>query len=121
MPLCLILSDDLIDGSRIGGHAKALGFEVLIARTQAQAVTHLEKHPTAVLVDLHNATLDPAALVTVVTGINPRPRIVAFGSHVDAQRLKNARAAGCDLVLPRSAFFDDLDGNLVKWCQPADS
>ena len=118
MPLCLILSDDMIDGSRIGGHAKALGFEVLIARTQSQAVGFLEKQPAAVLADLHNDTLDPAALVTAVSATIPRPRIVAFGSHVDAQRLKNARAAGCDLVLPRSAFFDDLDGNLTEWCQP---
>jgi DNA-binding NarL/FixJ family response regulator len=119
MPLCLILSDDMIDGSRIGGHAKALGFEVLIARTQTQALTLLEKLPTAVLVDLHNRTLEPASLVSAVGKISPKPLIVAFGSHVDAQRLKAARAAACDLVLPRSAFFEDLDGNLLKWCQPA--
>ena len=116
MPVCLILSDDLIDGSRIGGHAKALGYETLIARTQAQVVAHLATQPAAVLIDLHNGSLDVAALVEAVQGVSPRPRLVAFGSHVDAQRLKAARVAGCDLVLPRSAFFEDLDGNIARWC-----
>ena len=116
MPVCLILSDDLIDGSRIGGHSRALGFETLIARTQAQAVTHLAKQPAAVLIDLHHGSLDVAALVEAAAGVVPKPRLVAFGSHVDAQRLKAARAAGCDLVLPRSAFFEDLDGNIARWC-----
>ena len=118
MPVCLILSDDLIDGSRIGGHAKALGFAVVIARTQAQAVTQLTKEPAAVLIDLHNGSLDLTALVTAAQETKPRPRLVAFGSHVDAQRLKAARAAGCDEVLPRSAFFEDLDGNITRWCGP---
>lgn len=117
MPLCLILSDDMIDGSRIGGHARALGFDVLIARTQEQALACLPKLPAAILADLHNVTFEPLGLVEAVGKIQPRPRLVTFGSHVDVQRLKSARAAGCDLVLPRSAFFEDLDGNLTKWVQ----
>ena len=32
-------------------------------------------------------------------------RVIAFGSHVDAELLAAARAAGCDEVLPRSKFF----------------
>lgn len=121
MPLCLILSDDMIDGSRIGGHSRALGLETIIARTQEQLLNHLPKAPALVLADLHNATLDSNHLVEAVRKLQPRPRVVAFGSHVDVQRLKSARSAGCDLVLPRSAFFEDLDGNLMKWIQPFDS
>ena len=121
MPLCLILSDDMIDGSRIGGHARALGFDVVIARTQAIALGHLDRQPAAVLADLHNATLDPAGLVAAIGAMQPRPRLVVFGSHVDVARLKAARAAGCDLVLPRSAFFADLDADIVRWCQPTGS
>jgi hypothetical protein len=35
-------------------------------------------------------------------------RTVGFGSHVDVELLDAARAAGCDVVLPRSAFFRRL-------------
>jgi hypothetical protein len=32
-------------------------------------------------------------------------RVIGFGSHVDAELLAAAGAAGCDNVLPRSKFF----------------
>jgi DNA-binding NarL/FixJ family response regulator len=67
-------------------------------------------------VDLPDASAD-AALVIVDLG---RPGvlevlaqlstpIVGFGSHVDRALLDAARAAGCDQVLTRSAFFSRLD------------
>lgn len=34
--------------------------------------------------------------------------VVGFASHVDAELLAAARAAGCDEVLPRSRFFASL-------------
>jgi hypothetical protein len=37
----------------------------------------------------------------------PRAFVVAFGPHVDDDALAAARAAGADLVLPRSRFFRD--------------
>ena len=40
-------------------------------------------------------------------------RIVAYGSHVDHDVLREARAAGCDRVLARSAFFADVDAALT--------
>jgi hypothetical protein len=36
-------------------------------------------------------------------------RTIGFGSHVDHTLLDAARAAGCDEVLPRSAFFRRLE------------
>ena len=39
-------------------------------------------------------------------------RILAYGSHVDADALREARAAGCDRVLARSAFFADVPAAL---------
>ena len=39
-------------------------------------------------------------------------RSVGFGSHVDVETLEAARAAGCDVVLARSAFFGGLPGVL---------
>jgi hypothetical protein len=36
-------------------------------------------------------------------------RTIGFGSHVDHDLLDAARAAGCNEVLPRSAFFRRLE------------
>jgi CheY-like chemotaxis protein len=41
--------------------------------------------------------------------------LVAFGSHVQAERLDRARAAGCDLALPNSAFSAGLPQILKRY------
>jgi hypothetical protein len=40
---------------------------------------------------------------------------MAYGSHVDTATLRAARAAGCDPVLPRSKFVEDLPICLPAW------
>jgi hypothetical protein len=39
---------------------------------------------------------------------------VAFGPHVDEEALAAAKAAGCQVVLPRSKFASDLP-RLMRW------
>ena len=39
-------------------------------------------------------------------------RVVAFGRHTETELLADARAAGCDRVLARSAFFADVAAHL---------
>ena len=39
-------------------------------------------------------------------------RVIGFGSHVERELLAAARAAGCEEVLARSAFFSGLPGLL---------
>jgi hypothetical protein len=40
---------------------------------------------------------------------------MAYGAHVDAAGLWAARQAGCDIVLPRSAFVEELPFRLPEW------
>ena len=40
---------------------------------------------------------------------------MAYGSHVDKARLDQARAAGCDEVLPRSKFSTELPDLLRRY------
>jgi len=41
--------------------------------------------------------------------------VVGYGSHVDADTLHAARVAGCDPVLPRSRFVEELPTALAGW------
>ena len=45
--------------------------------------------------------------VSAVRDAAPAARIVCFGPHVDDEGASAARAAGADVVLPRSRFFHD--------------
>ena len=117
MALGLLLSDDLIFISRITGTARSLGLTVRPARTvEALEAQARQENPTCVLVDLGFPGLDVPDLIGRLRAACPAaPRVVGYGSHVDAAGLKAARAAGCDLVLPRSAFVEQLPTALPEW------
>jgi DNA-binding NarL/FixJ family response regulator len=120
MPQGLLLCDDLIFASRIAGAARAAGLEVRQARTPDALVDMARREPPqGVLIDLGFPDLDLVGLLRRLAEACPAlPRVVAYGSHVDAAGLHAARAAGCDLVLPRSKFVEDLPQELRAWLAP---
>jgi CheY-like chemotaxis protein len=119
-PLALLLSDDLIFTSRITGTARAEGVAMKTARSTDVLLTIIRQQtPQGIIIDLANPGLAIADLIAALQQeCTPLPYVVAYGSHVDAASLKRARDAGCDLVLPRSKFVEDLPGKLRKWVEP---
>ena len=104
----LLLTRDLMFTSKVTGTAAALGLRIQTVGTieslQSLAVA---SRPRAVFLDLSCTEFEPSAVLNLLD-FQPRPRVIAFGSHVDAERLELARAAGCDDVLPRSKFSSTL-------------
>lgn len=119
----LLLEDDLIFLSKIRGTAQVLGLRVEAVRDVSRLVERArELQPRCVLLNLHHPGLDVADLVHRLGEACPRrPRLVAYGSHVEAALLRGAREAGCDIVLPRSAFVEQLPVALPAWMQEGDS
>jgi len=118
-PPGLLLSDDLIFASRITGTARSLGYEVKTSRT-ADGFLELARQqpPRGVILDLACPGLAPEALLEGWRAACPvMPRVVAYGSHVDTDTLRAARAAGCDPVLPRSKFVEDMPRELPAWLE----
>ncbi len=115
--LGLLLSDDMIFSSRITGTAQALGLKMIVVKTahdlagQAQEIV-----PTCIIIDLSHPGLQMDELIrSLKDACSPVPRVVAYGSHVDAATLRAARNAGCDVVLPRSQFVEELPRRLSHW------
>jgi len=115
-PQGLLLSDDLIFTSRIVGTARGLGLTLAAARS-AEGLVKLARRspPRCAIVDLDNPGLDVSALLHALREIAPEVRVVAYGPHVNAELLRDARAAGCDPVLPRSKFVEQLEVELPRW------
>jgi len=63
----------------------------------------LDRDADVVIVDLARA----AEQVVSLRASHPSARIVCYGPHVDDDAIAAARAAGADVVLPRSRFFRD--------------
>jgi DNA-binding NarL/FixJ family response regulator len=72
--------------------------------------------PTCVIIDLSHTGLQVRELIRELKeACSSMPRMVAYGSHVDAATLRAAREAGCDVVLPRSQFVENLPHELAAW------
>ncbi len=114
----LFLTTDLLFSSRVTGAAARLCLPV---RTAGRAETLLEMAnasdgPAIVILDLKPSIVDPAQLVPDLrTAAHPPRAIIAYGPHVQEDRLAAATAAGCDEVLTRGQFNAQMDDMLRKW------
>ncbi len=106
--------DDLMFLSRIREAAKRRGTEVRTVRTAAAAAAAGREGATVVFVDLDTPRLPVLEIVAAVAGDPALSGVglVGFYSHVETDRAREARAAGCRTVLPRSAFVLQLDALL---------
>jgi DNA-binding response OmpR family regulator len=103
----VLLTGDLAVASRVEGAARMWGETV---RTYASASQALSQHSwdqaKLLIVDLATPSIDVKALVeSLRQTATPRPRIVAFGPHVQSEWLAAAREAGCEEVMSRGEFF----------------
>ena len=117
MTNALMLSDDLLFTSRVTATARAAGLSVTPARGAGELLKLARAAPPrCVIVDLHNPGLDVGELIAGLrAACDPMPRVIAYGSHVEAAALRAARAAGCDEVMPRSRFVEVLEEALPGW------
>jgi len=117
----VLLSRDLMFTVKITGTARELGFAVKVAGDAETAAALIREHqPRAVIVDLAAGPVaSPEALVQLQEVAGPQTPFVAFGSHVEADVLEAARAAGCREVMPRSKFTRELPDLLRRYLAPA--
>lgn len=110
MPVVLAFVEDLMFLSRIREAAKAAGVEVRGLRRVADLLEAARESPRLVLVDLDSPRLPAAEALRALRADAEAARVpvVGFFSHVHAERAREARAAGCARVLPRSAFVQEL-------------
>ncbi len=112
----LLLSDDLIFTSRIVGTARGRGLTLLAAKSAASLLELARRSPPpCVIVDLDNPGLNLPAMLHALGEAAPGLRVVAYGPHVNAELLRSAREAGCDPVMPRSKFVEQLADLLPNW------
>jgi DNA-binding NarL/FixJ family response regulator len=123
VPAVVALVDDLMFLSRIREAAKGRALEIQPVRTAADAVAGARAGARLVILDLDSPRLPSADTLAALraepdlTGLT----VVGFFSHVEAQRGREAVAAGCTTVLPRSAFVQKLDGLLAAAASPPSS
>jgi DNA-binding NarL/FixJ family response regulator len=105
------LMDELFFQMKVAETAKLLGLELKVATTGDALIGLLEPVPNLVIVDL-NARSQPLAAIERVRAAQKDLRVIGFLSHVQRDLAAQAQAAGCNEVMPRSAFTQNLSAIL---------
>ena len=103
----LALVDDLFFQMKLTETAKHLGVEVKVVANGDALLSLLEGQPKLVIVDL-NARTQPLQTIEKLRQTRKDIRVVGFLSHAQTELAAQAQAAGCDEVLPRSNFTQNL-------------
>jgi threonine dehydratase len=120
--MILVAVDDLILASKIRQAAAGRGIELDFPRSPAEIVERARLgYPALVIFDLNSSRLEPLSTIAALKA-DPAVgsvRTLAFVSHVETDLIAEARAAGVDRVLARSAFFDKLPEIMDQAREPA--
>jgi DNA-binding NarL/FixJ family response regulator len=102
--------DDLFFLAKIRETAKAVGVTVVTVDPRRGPAGVAEAQPQAIFLDLNSRSLPAVDSIRALKAdaATKTIRIIGFVSHVQEQLISAARAAGCDTVMPRSAFTQQL-------------
>ncbi len=118
--MILAVVEDLIFQSKIDSAARAAGALVKTVGP-GEVLKGLEGTPVgAVLIDLNHRS---GAALKAIRALKQCPaaastRIIGYLSHVQAELAAAALAAGCDQVMARSAFVQQLPQILRAYAEP---
>jgi CheY-like chemotaxis protein len=86
-------------------------------KSEIDAIDKARTAPAVMILDLNCAAVDPVRLVTALKtddetkGVN----LIGYVSHVQGELKQQAQQAGCNMVLARSAFSQNLPQLLKRY------
>lgn len=108
--MILLLSSDLMFQSRISGAARSAGKPCMVERTVSKLVERVTDPESVrlVLIDLTLASVDLKLDIPSLQQRFTNSKVLAYGPHVEVERLDLAEAAGANAVLTRGQMDRDL-------------
>jgi CheY-like chemotaxis protein len=106
----LAVLEDLLFTVKIHDAAKRAGLQVSFVKSEIDALDQARQHPAVIILDLNFARIEPLSLIAKLKadeetkGIN----LIGYVSHVQGELKQAAQTAGCNTVLARSAFSQNL-------------
>jgi hypothetical protein len=113
--------EDLFFIAKIQETARKLGVKVAFVKNEKEAISALtagaeEDRPGLIVFDLNNANAKPLTLIPKLKAkLKRSTSIVGFLSHLQGDLKAKAVEAGCDTVMPRAAFSQNLPNLLRRY------
>jgi hypothetical protein len=113
--------DDLFFVAKIQETARKLGVKIEFVKNDKDSIAKLtgveeEDRPALIVFDLNNASAKPMTLIPKLkTKFKKSTSIIGFLSHLQGELKAKAMEAGCDSVMPRAAFSQNLPNLLRRY------
>jgi PleD family two-component response regulator len=106
----LAVVSDLFFSVKLMEAAKRCGLTLEFVKDPNELLEKAKENPTLIVFDLNFDNIEPLKLITTLKG-QPETKTVSllgYLSHVQGELKQSAQEAGCDMVLARSAFSQNL-------------
>jgi PleD family two-component response regulator len=112
----LAVVSDLFFSVKINDAAKRAGMTVEFVKDEHDVMTKANSKPSLIIFDLNFESIDPLGLITKLKSNAELKGISVIGylSHVQGELKQKAHESGCDMVLARSAFSQNLQQILKR-------
>ncbi len=115
--------DDLFFSTKIKETARKLNIPIEFVKTDKEVVEKMaangDNKSALAIFDMNNLAIKPLTLIgKLKSKLKKKLNIIAFVSHVQGELKVKAQEAGCDMVLPRSAFSQNLPQLLRRHAAP---
>lgn len=109
--------NDLFFSAKINEAAKRAGVTLEYVTSEKDLLEKAKADPALIIFDLNFEAVRPIELIGKLKGTAELKHIGLLGylSHVQTDLQKLAQEAGCDTVMPRSAFSMDLNKILMRY------
>jgi CheY-like chemotaxis protein len=118
--------EDLFFLAKIQETARKLNVKVEFVKTDKDLMDRMQQNgegkPSLIIFDLNNNNAKPLTLIPKLKSkLKKGTSIIGFLSHVQGDLKQKAHEVGCDMVLPRSAFSQNLPQLLRRHGAPEDA
>ena len=101
---------DLFFTIKIRDTARKLGLDAEFVKSDKDLLEQAKNKPLLIILDLSFAALQPLRVISKLKGnAETRPlSLIGYLPHVEGELKQKAHEAGCDMVMARSAFSQNL-------------
>ncbi len=120
-----VFIEDMFFMAKVQETARKLNVKVEFVKTDKDLMEKMqqngEEKPSLIIFDLNNNSVKPLTLIPKLKSkLKKGTSIIGFLSHVQGDLKQKAHEVGCDMVLPRSAFSQNLPQLLRRHGAPED-
>ena len=108
--------NDLMFTVKIQEAARRAGVGAVFVKTRSEVMDRAEENPSAIILDLNYTDVTPLELISALKG-NEKTRnipLLGYVAHVQVEIKQAALRHGCNMVVARSAFVQNLQEFLQR-------